>query len=281
MTYFSGKKVFLATKHGKESVIAPLLKEAFDMDVIVPEDFDTDRFGTFTREVKRDGTQREAAYRKAKACMDLYDADFVLASEGSFGVHPSLPFISSNLEFLLLIDRDTSLELSGQALSSDTNMHAQYLYNFEEFDELAEKLGFPEHGLIARFHKHLPFGIYKDFSSESVLKDRIEKMLSVPFFNRVYIETDMRANRNPTRMKVIEEATHDLIRKMKSCCPNCDIPGFIPRSLVGNKSCRECFALTEVPSSELIHCYACGLQVTQAFGDDSSADPSKCLICNP
>jgi hypothetical protein len=41
-----------------------------------------------------------------------------------------------------------------------------------------------------------------------------------------YVETDMRAMYNPSRMTVIQNATKKLVEKINSCCPNCNIPGF-------------------------------------------------------
>ncbi len=56
--YFRGRTAVLGTKHGKEQVIAPLLDEHLGVRVVVPDGFDTDRFGTFTRDVDRAGDER-------------------------------------------------------------------------------------------------------------------------------------------------------------------------------------------------------------------------------
>jgi hypothetical protein len=44
-------------------------------------------------------------------------------------------------------------------------------------------------------------------------------------FNNLYVETDMRAMYNPSRMTVIQNATKKLVEKINSCC-HCNIPGF-------------------------------------------------------
>ena len=49
---------------GEERAISPLLTEALGLDCIVLTSFDTDRFGTFTREIERTGTQLDAALGK-------------------------------------------------------------------------------------------------------------------------------------------------------------------------------------------------------------------------
>jgi hypothetical protein len=56
----------LATMHQKERVIAPLLERELGIKVVVPQNFDTDAFGTFTREIKRPGDQLQAARLKAQ-----------------------------------------------------------------------------------------------------------------------------------------------------------------------------------------------------------------------
>ncbi|PMB21063.1 DUF6671 family protein, partial [Fischerella thermalis] len=102
---FNNRIAVLATKHQKERVIAPILEAELRMKVVVPEDFDTDVFGTFTREVKRPGNQVEAARLKAKKALELTGESLAIASEGSFGPHPEIPFISGNREVVLLLDQ--------------------------------------------------------------------------------------------------------------------------------------------------------------------------------
>jgi hypothetical protein len=50
---FGGRKLVIATKHEKERVIAPVLKEAMGVTCIVPDDLDTDAPGTFSGERER------------------------------------------------------------------------------------------------------------------------------------------------------------------------------------------------------------------------------------
>jgi hypothetical protein len=68
---FENRIAVLATIHQKEKAIAPLLESELGMKAIVPAQFDTDRFGTFTREVKRPVTQVEAARLKARETLNL------------------------------------------------------------------------------------------------------------------------------------------------------------------------------------------------------------------
>lgn len=118
---FAGRTAVLATMHGKEQVIAPIMERELGIRVLVSSAFDTDRFGTFTGEIERVGTQLDAARLKAKRALEGTDKSLVIASEGSFGPHPSYPFIASDLEIVLLLDTHHSLEISGISLSTETN----------------------------------------------------------------------------------------------------------------------------------------------------------------
>jgi len=100
MDYFRGRTAVLATMHGKEKVIVPLLEE-LGIKVIIPSTLNTDVFGTFTQDIGRTGNQLEAARAKAKAALALTGLDLAIASEGSFGADPQIPFVRSNLELIL------------------------------------------------------------------------------------------------------------------------------------------------------------------------------------
>jgi hypothetical protein len=75
--------------HHKERVIVPVLQQELGIKCIVPENFNTDIFGTFTREVERPGTQIAAARLKAQQALEVTGETLAIASEGSFTLHPS------------------------------------------------------------------------------------------------------------------------------------------------------------------------------------------------
>ena len=105
----AGRTAVLATMHGKEAAIAPVLARFTGLRVAVPNGFDSDRFGTFSREIPRTGSALDAARAKiAAGFAHLPDATVGLASEGSFGPPPELPFISMGVELVLLVDRDSA-----------------------------------------------------------------------------------------------------------------------------------------------------------------------------
>ena len=110
---------------------------------------DTDKFGTFSREVRRSGSQLDAA--RAKIAAGFEYAPFArvgLASEGSFGPHPYVPFLAIGRELVLMVDRESGLELTGYDASEETNFGQRVARNLESAVAFAQDVGFPEHGLI-------------------------------------------------------------------------------------------------------------------------------------
>ena len=119
---YNNTPTVLATMHGKERVIAPLLERDLALRVELALGLNTDRFGTFSREIERTGSQLDAARAKIAAAFENAPCVTIgIASEGSFGPHPYIPFLALGRELILLIDRETGLELTGHDASPETN----------------------------------------------------------------------------------------------------------------------------------------------------------------
>ncbi len=138
----------LATMHQKERVMAPVLERELGVNILVPAALDTDTFGTFTREVKRSGTQIEAARHKAQKALEIAGETLAFASEGTFGPHPMMPYLPANREIVILLDRANNLELIGDSFSVETNYSHELVSRIEEADDFAKKAGFPDHALV-------------------------------------------------------------------------------------------------------------------------------------
>ncbi|WP_414588256.1 DUF6671 family protein [Scytonema sp. PCC 10023] len=281
---FVNRVAVLATMHHKEKVIAPIIEQELGIKVIVPQDFDTDRFGTFTREVKRTGNQIEAARLKAEKALEVTGETLALASEGTFGPHPISPFIPCNREVVLLLDKTNELEIVGQELSIETNFSQKIVGSLQEAQDFADTIGFPEHALVVMLSSSPKSQdeIIKGIKTTEQLVEAVEFALKSSEDGKVYIETDMRALYNPTRMKNIAKATHDLVRKLNNCCPNCSCPGF---ELVQRKKgllCAYCNLPTELTLTAIYKCQKCGFSEEVFFPDGlQNADPSQCMYCNP
>lgn len=283
MNYFEGKKAVLATMHGKEKVIAPILKDKVGLHIFVPETFNSDRFGTFTRDIRRPADQLETARKKAIAAMKQTEATIGIASEGSFGSHPSSPFLPFNLELVVLVDRENDLEIVGHHGTSKTNMSGTIIDSVDEALETARKWDFPSNGLIVRKGENSKRHIHKAVEDENQLTNIVQKVLSKPFAKgKAYIETDMRAHKNIKRMLAIEQATIDLAENMLSLCPACGTPGFVKKSVVSWVPCEGCGAPSKRPREYNFFCQKC--PYSEKRNDLTAPEKESqmyCLRCNP
>ena len=152
--FFKNRVAVLATMHKKERVIAPLLDKCLGIKITVPQNFNTDKFGSFTREIERSGSQIEAARLKAQQALLVSGESLAIASEGSFAPHPSLTYIPCNREVIILIDRKNDLEIIGEELSTDTNHNHSKVSNIKQAFDFAEKVGFPEHALVVMLREY-------------------------------------------------------------------------------------------------------------------------------
>ncbi|MFB2933932.1 DUF6671 family protein [Aerosakkonemataceae cyanobacterium BLCC-F154] len=281
---FVDRTAVIATMHKKEAVISPILTRELGVKAIVPSDFDTDRFGTFTREIKRLGTQIEAAKFKAEAALNLTGETLAISSEGTFGPHPFVPYLSCDREIVILIDKQHDLEIIGEEFSTETNHSHQLVKSVEEAFEFAQKVGFPEHGLVVMFAENPKDSseVIKGINTQEKLEEAVSLFLKKSLNGKVHLETDMRALYNPTRMKNIAKATLNLVEKINSLCPKCDRPGFSITDRRPGLPCSLCHTPTQLTLASIYRCQKCGFQKEMLFPDGiKQADPAQCMYCNP
>jgi hypothetical protein len=281
---FADRVAVIATMHQKEKAIAPLLQKHLGVSILLPQDFDTDAFGTFTREVARTGTQLEAARTKALKALDIVGETLAIASEGTFGPHPAIPSIPCNRELVFLLDIENQLELYGQEFSTATNYSHQAIANLAEARMFASKVGFPEHALVVMLTPKSSTAdkIFKGINTDAMLEEAIEFALSRSSTGSVHIETDMRALFNPTRMQNIEKATQDLLRKIDLTCPQCAFPGFDVVAQKRGLPCDLCGLPTQLIRTSIYACQKCEFRQEKTFPQGiETADPSQCNYCNP
>lgn len=278
--WFQGRGAVLATMHQKEAVIAPVLQTTLAISVQVLPDFNTDAFGTFTRDVPRPGSQREAARRKAEAALARCDRTLAIASEGAFFPHPMMPWLACDRELILLLDREHHLEVVAEALSTDTNYAHCTASSVEAALSFATSVGFPEHGLVAMTAADDYTLLFKGIRTEAALINAIEQILAQQ--GTAHLETDMRAMHNPSRMRVIEQAAHQLVARLQQCCPECDCPGFERVERRPGLPCEWCQAPTPLVQQDIYQCQQCRHQAGVDFpAGIRAADPAQCGFCNP
>ena len=278
MMIFNNRKILIATQHQKEKVIAPII-ESLGLTCFSNSLFDTDELGTFSGEIERKNPARLTVKEKCLKSMELHGFSLGIANEGSFGPHP-MGFFQSNEEIIVFIDIENQLEIYASHLSFDTNFNAKTISSFQELKEFAINSQFPSHGLIIRESKEQYTKVNKGINSWEVLEEKFKELMQNN--SSCYIETDMRAMYNPTRMKNIEIVTKKLLDKINSLCPSCQTPGFSIVNSNPGLPCAQCGLPTNSVLNHEYQCIKCTFsEIKQPINQKLSEDPMYCNFCNP
>jgi hypothetical protein len=270
----------IATMHHKEKVMAPILEKALGVICSTPKDFDTDSFGTFSGETARVSDALSVARQKCLAAIEATDCDLAVASEGSFGPHPSAYFATADDELVVLIDRKNQLEIIGRTVNFKTNFSGLSVATVQELLDFAAKAKFPSHGLILRPSQFSTEDMIKGIVCNDVLLDQFQFLIKK--YSAVFVETDMRAMFNPTRMEIISIATDQLVKNVLSLCPECQTPGFIISDVKAGLPCSWCGSATSSILSHIYSCKKCGFAKEQLYPNHKKTeDPGFCNYCNP
>ena len=278
--FYSGRQVALLTRHGKERVIAPVLGSALGCGVEHVSGYDTDQLGTFTREIPRVGTQIEAARSKARIGMDLSGLALGVASEGSFGPDPVVGIFPWNVEMLVWIDDALGIEVTGVA-AGKTNFAHRLATSWEEAEVFARDTGFPGHGLVVRPQGELDPRIRKGLDDWPALRAAFQWACDQADNHSAFLETDVRAHLNPTRMEMIRLAAVDLAARLNTLCPACGLPGYWLVERVAGLPCADCGAPTGETCAGIHACLKCTQRERRERQDQMHADPARCENCNP
>ncbi|MFN9623405.1 MAG: DUF6671 family protein [Cyanobacteriota bacterium] len=290
LTPYTGVTVALATRHGKERVIGRALRQGLGADLLHVRSVDTDALGTFCGGVPRRGTALEACLAKAEAALEAGGTPCAIASEGSFGPHPQLPFLAAGLECLVFLDRLRGLTIREQGLARRTNFAHRLVAAPEACgpdSSLADwltQVGFPSHGLMVRAHIGATGRgpAEKGLHRWEELAPAISRAAAASADGQALVETDMRAHCNPTRMAAIRRLAFRLVRRLASPCPACQSPGW---GVVGQRSglpCAGCGQPTALTRALIQGCVRCGHQEETPRPDGlQRADPGSCDWCNP
>lgn len=277
---FQGRKLLVATKHQKELIIGPVLEKVLGVEVQLAQNIDTDTFGTFSGEIKRLDDALSTARQKCNAALANTHYDLAIASEGSFGSHPTLFFSQVNEELVLLVDKKNNREYFERVVSLATNSNQAQITSKEQLIAFAKQAQFPSHALILRKSA-------TDFSEVNKGITNWDELLQI--FNSlikssttVSVETDMRSMFNPMRQAVIKQATEQLAKRLSNDCPSCNSPGF---GVVSNESglpCKACGLPTNATLKQVIICPFCSFSTSIQFPNNKMhEDPMYCNFCNP
>lgn len=272
--------VALLTRHAKEKLLAPLFKDRLNCHLIHTDAIDTDSLGTFTREIPRHGSQREAARKKAQLGAELTGCRYALASEGAFIADPWTGMMPWNLEMVLLLDTNTGDEITGIAQGPAVNLqHA--VSDWDALEKFATRAGFPAHHLVLRVDHAENLPLAKGISTKDALYTHFNQAIAQSRHREVYVENDLRAHCNPTRQLIISNAANNLLDRLQSKCPECRQPNFWISERIKGKPCRLCGEPTHATQSEKWSCGYCPFEEIRPQDKELYADPANCNFCNP
>lgn len=280
---FSGRTLGVATLHGKEQVIGPALMKALRMMGFTAIDgVDTDRFGAFSGEVIRTVGPMDACRAKAKHGAEVSGLDLIIASEGSFGPYPPAPFVPCDEEILVLYDARDDSFFEHRNVSLRTVYGGEQCTGLGQVSSFAERMKFPVHGLVVRANE--------TWAPGDVLKKGIKEYDELMAFahslidqhGSCWVETDMRAMMNPTRMEVIAETAERFALELATPCPRCRECWFRITEALPGLPCGSCGWPTESVRAYRRSCRSCG-HTTDAPRPDGKhhEEPGHCGNCNP
>lgn len=270
----------LVTRHGKEKLLAPLLEPALGCHLLHIDSVDTDALGTFTREISRRGSQREAARQKAALGIERSGSAFSLASEGAFVQDPWSGILPWNIEMVLLLDAKTGQEIIGMAQGPATCFQ-QVVRDWPSLQRFAAQAEFPSHHLALRPDYAEHPAVVKGIDSLAALRAAFAAALTQSRQQQVFVESDLRAHCNPSRQQIIVKAAENLIARLQSICPACGAVDFWISGTVKGKPCRACGSATSEARAERWRCPCCQHEALRDRPLLPLADPANCERCNP
>lgn len=275
---FSGRKLVIATMHGKEKVIAPLLEKALGVETLLPEGFNTDRYGTFSGEIEREKDPLETASTKCLDACRMTGCTLAVASEGSFGAHPTIFFIPADDEIMVFMDLENDIYVRARVVSPKTNFGGNKFTDWPNAVKFVHASGFPAHGLILRGPQQSD--PLKGIQDWKVLETNFETRLKN--YGEVFLATDMRALYNPTRMEVIAKVAEKLVEILLHTCPKCQFPGFDVAEVKPGLPCSHCGLQTNTTLAHLYKCKKCRHTHLKLYPHGTKTeDPQYCDFCNP
>jgi hypothetical protein len=276
---YRGQSIALPTLHQKGALIAPPFLTHLGMTV-VEIDVDTDQFGSFAGEVKREGSQLDTARSKAHLGAQVSGLDFAIASEGSIGADPEIGLLTSDIETIVFIDKVNNLEIIENYRSFDITAQKIEFTDEIDIDQFLAKADFPRHKLIVRSEFGFSRVVAKGIATKSELMSAIAQAREQAI-DPIVIESDLRAHCSPTRAKNIEITAERMAKKIASLCPNCATPGWGAIQPLFGLLCRECGEESE--NAARAYLYGCLKCTHTAEGEAiaESIDPSRCNWCNP
>lgn len=280
--FYRGRRATLATMHRKETAIAGAMQDVLGLGVQPDEGFDSDAFGTFDGRVPRLRSMLETALAKARAAMARANEVIGIASEGSYGPHPAIPFVPGGIELMVFVDDELGLVVSEHVIEDEPCYASCVVRAGDDLSQFLTAAKFPGHA-VAVAPAHTPnVNVVSDLRHHAEVRFNIETRAALSQDGKALLFNDMRADRNPTRMRTIARLAHRLANRVASSCPRCGTPGFGRTGVARHCSCESCGSPTTIPSHDIHRCASCGLsELHERPAIEDGSSPRNCPFCNP
>ena len=278
---YQGECFVIATKHHKSIALAPAFSSRLGAGMM--EYYaDTDQLGAFTMANPSKLSPIQIARQKCLWVLEKTNADFAIGSEGSFLPHPDRPYMQANHEVLYFIDRRNNIEIYETSISTEMHYFSEIVSTQEELLKFAKQARFPSHGiLLCPFPKHAGQKLFQEITSFEKLIQHFNEAKKRSGMGKVWVETELRAHLNPTRMKHIEKLGHQLIDRLISLCPQCKAPGCGQAQLTPELTCKTCGSNAGKMGAEIIRCSQCEYFEKKSHVSPNHTDAWLCPNCNP
>jgi uncharacterized protein DUF6671 len=277
---YANARIGLATVHAKELAIAPPFRRVLDAEVVVAHGLDTDALGTFSGEVPRPDALVETCVIKAELAFRVLDVDCAIANEGSYGPIERVPLVPSGIEIMAFIDRKRGLRIVETLGTHRTNWRlSRFRAGDPNVPVVVTAMGFPRYGVFV-ISSTDPSHPVKDLSNMDELVAAVNREASRSEEGLAIVIADMRANRNPTRMRVLRALSWKLAKRLQRLCPKCQTPGFGAIGARRGLPCECCGEPTHWVDFEIDACSACGHATARPRKDGRKTAPKlSCKAC--
>ncbi len=213
--------ILIATMHGKEAVLAPLLAD-LGWHVLLPVGYDTDGLGTFSGDVRRPGTAIEAALEKCRRACEATGIPRAVSSEGSYRPCQKQFPGARNVELLGFVDRERGIELVEHLTNVPTRLVKGRVppdLHSPSVKELLATMGWPAVRAMVVPHDPglgvMPDQVYKGLATEQELAAALQACAAMSGDGCAHLETDLRAHMNPQRMASVAMVGLELVKRLK------------------------------------------------------------------
>jgi len=195
---YRGHLAVLTSQHEKQRLVAPSFKEVLGVELI-ERALDTDQFGTFSGDIERSASPLDTAIAKARLGMKESGLPRGVASEGSIGPDPFIPFVISDIEHLVWVDAERDIVVSESYRSLDIRTASTRTFVGADLSDFLQRADFPRHRLIVKAENSSPFFCAKGIGSVQALEAAISECSHRSETGAVIVESDLRAHCSPSR----------------------------------------------------------------------------------